>query len=83
MVAAAEGAELVAAARVGPVADHGGIGALVAAAVLAVLGFLAGLGGRDVTPEDVALMFKKTIEAAGMGRAASRSTWIGTRGVQP
>ena len=48
-----------------------------------ILGFLAGLGGRDVTPPDVAVMFKKTMEAAGMSRAASRSTWIGTRGVQP
>lgn len=48
-----------------------------------VLGFMAGLGGRDVTPADVELMFKKTTAAAGRGRRAGGITWIGTRGVTP
>lgn len=48
-----------------------------------VLGFLAGLGGRDVTRDDVSLMFDKTLAAAGKGRKASQLSWIGTRGVEP
>jgi len=48
-----------------------------------ILGFLAGLGGRDVVPADVALMFKKTREAVGKGRKACGVKWIGTRGVAP
>jgi len=48
-----------------------------------IVGFLAGLGGRDVVPGDVALMFKKTREAVGKGRKASGVKWIGTRGVAP
>ncbi len=50
---------------------------------LPILGFLAGLGGRDVTREDVELMFKKTTSAIGKGRRAGGVTWIGTRGVSP
>ena len=48
-----------------------------------ILGFLAGLGGRDVTREDVELMFKKVLAAAARGRRAGGVTWIGTRGVSP
>ena len=47
-----------------------------------VLGFLAGLGGRDVTSDDVALMFNRIIEAS-KGAVAHPVSWIGTRGVQP
>jgi pyruvate/2-oxoacid:ferredoxin oxidoreductase alpha subunit len=55
--------------------------ALYESANIPILGFLAGLGGRDVTREDVELMFKKTAGAVGKGRGASGVTWIGTRGV--
>lgn len=57
--------------------------ALYDSANIPILGFLAGLGGRDVTREDVALMFKKTAAAIGKGRRAGGVTWIGTRGVSP
>ena len=57
--------------------------ALYDTANIPVLGFLAGLGGRDVTREDVELMFRKSLEAAGQGRRASGVHWIGTRGVSP
>ncbi|HEY4704806.1 MAG TPA: pyruvate ferredoxin oxidoreductase [Thermoplasmata archaeon] len=57
--------------------------ALYESADIPVVGFLAGLGGRDVKPEDVEVMFKKTGEAAGKGRGASGVHWIGTRGVSP
>lgn len=50
---------------------------------LPILGFLAGLGGRDVTREDVELMFRKTQAAVGRGRRAGGVTWVGTRGVAP
>jgi len=46
-------------------------------------GFLAGLGGRDVTGDDVSLMFKRTTQAATRGKRAGGVTWIGTRGVNP
>ncbi len=48
-----------------------------------ILGFLAGLGGRDVTHADVELMYRKTIASIGKGRRAGGVTWIGTRGVSP
>jgi pyruvate/2-oxoacid:ferredoxin oxidoreductase alpha subunit len=57
--------------------------ALYDLANIPVLGFLAGLGGRDVTREDVELMFKTPDAAAGRGRRAGGVTWIGTRGVPP
>lgn len=57
--------------------------ALYNTTTMPILGFLAGLGGRDVTPSDVELMFKKTIAAIGHGRRASGVHWIGTRGVSP
>jgi len=47
-----------------------------------ILGFLAGLGGRDVTPEDVGHMFNHVLDAA-KGEAKHPVTWIGTRGVEP
>lgn len=47
-----------------------------------VLGFLAGLGGRDVTPEDVATMFNSLLDAS-KGEHRHSVSWIGTRGVQP
>jgi len=47
-----------------------------------VLGFLAGLGGRDVTSDDVAHMINSTLEAAE-GEEKKPVTWIGTRGVEP
>jgi pyruvate ferredoxin oxidoreductase alpha subunit len=57
--------------------------ALYDTTTMPILGFLAGLGGRDVTPQDVELMFKKTLGAIGRGRRASGVHWIGTRGVSP
>jgi len=47
-----------------------------------VLGFLAGLGGRDVTPEDVGTMFNSVLDAS-KGEHRHTVSWIGTRGVQP
>ncbi len=47
-----------------------------------IMGFIGGLGGRDVTPEDVTTMFNKTIEASH-GHLKPHVSWIGTRGVQP
>lgn len=57
--------------------------ALYDTTTMPILGFLAGLGGRDVIPQDVELMFKKTLGAIGRGRRASGVHWIGTRGVSP
>lgn len=48
-----------------------------------ILGFLAGLGGRDVTRDDVRLMFEKLGQAAARGRRGGGVVWIGTRGVSP
>ncbi len=48
-----------------------------------VIGYLAGLGGRDVMYSDVKLMFERTLEAAKSGKAEKDIVWIGTRGVQP
>ena len=47
-----------------------------------VLNFLAGLGGRDVTMNDVALMFNRLLEAPKTDIKYPVS-WIGTRGVSP
>ncbi len=44
--------------------------------------FLAGLGGRDVTPESVATMFDNLLDLAN-GRIEPHVGWIGTRGVEP
>jgi len=57
--------------------------ALYESAKVPILGFLAGLGGRDVTRDDVSLMFSKVLQAATRGRRAGGVTWIGTRGVSP
>ncbi len=48
-----------------------------------VIGYLAGLGGRDVMYSDIKLMFERTLEAAKTGKAEKEIVWIGTRGVQP
>jgi pyruvate/2-oxoacid:ferredoxin oxidoreductase alpha subunit len=58
-------------------------GALYGHSSIPVLGFLAGLGGRDVMVDHIKLMFERTLEAAKKGRADKEVTWIGTRGVQP
>jgi len=47
-----------------------------------VTGFLAGLGGRDVTPENVGLMFDTLLRMA-KGEVKPYVSWIGTRGVEP
>ena len=47
-----------------------------------ILNFLAGLGGRDVTKQDIRKMFDKTIKAANEGKAEKEIMWIGTRGVK-
>jgi pyruvate/2-oxoacid:ferredoxin oxidoreductase alpha subunit len=46
-----------------------------------VTNFLAGLGGRDVTMEDIELMFDKTLEASRTGKVEKDIIWIGTRGL--
>ncbi len=48
-----------------------------------VIGYLAGLGGRDVKYDDIKLMFEKTLEAAKKGKADKEVVWVGTRGVNP
>lgn len=48
-----------------------------------VLGFLAGLGGRDVMVKDIRLMCDRTLEAAKTGKVDKEVSWIGTRGVEP
>ncbi|MCJ2669055.1 MAG: pyruvate ferredoxin oxidoreductase [Candidatus Thermoplasmatota archaeon] len=57
--------------------------ALYGHSTIPVLGFLAGLGGRDVMVKDIKLMFERTLEAAKKERVEKEVTWIGTRGVQP
>ncbi len=47
-----------------------------------IVNFLAGLGGRDVTKQDIRKMFDRTINAAKEGKAEKEITWIGTRGVK-
>ncbi len=47
-----------------------------------VLNFLAGLGGRDVTMEDVERMFKRLLKVAKRGEPKTEMAWIGTRGVE-
>ncbi|MFQ6106473.1 MAG: pyruvate ferredoxin oxidoreductase [Thermoplasmata archaeon] len=57
--------------------------ALYGHSTIPVLGFLAGLGGRDVMVKDIKLMLDRTLEAAKKGRADKEVAWIGTRGVEP
>ncbi|MFQ5911453.1 MAG: pyruvate ferredoxin oxidoreductase [Thermoplasmata archaeon] len=57
--------------------------ALYGHSTIPVMGFLAGLGGRDVMVDDIKLMFDRTIEAANRGSADKEVTWIGTRGMRP
>jgi pyruvate/2-oxoacid:ferredoxin oxidoreductase alpha subunit len=57
--------------------------ALYGHSTIPVLGFLAGLGGRDVLVKDIRLMFDRTLEAAKKGKVDKEVAWIGTRGVEP
>ncbi|MGZ4817566.1 MAG: hypothetical protein ACXVZJ_03015, partial [Terriglobales bacterium] len=43
-----------------------------------VLGFICGLGGREVTLQDVKTMTEKTLEAAE-GKSVPLTQWIGLR----
>ncbi|MFQ6127440.1 MAG: pyruvate ferredoxin oxidoreductase [Thermoplasmata archaeon] len=56
--------------------------ALYGHSTIPVIGFLAGLGGRDVMVQDIRLMFDRTLEAANKGRADREIVWVGTRGVE-
>lgn len=47
-----------------------------------IMNFLAGLGGRDVTKQDIRKMFETILKAAKEGRAKDNIIWIGTRGVK-
>jgi pyruvate/2-oxoacid:ferredoxin oxidoreductase alpha subunit len=46
-----------------------------------VMNFLAGLGGRDVTIEDIKLMYDNLLEASQTKKLKKEILWIGTRGV--
>lgn len=48
-----------------------------------ILSFLTGLGGRDVTRDDIHIMFKILLAAARRGTADREIHWINTRGVEP
>ncbi|HDP97060.1 MAG TPA: pyruvate ferredoxin oxidoreductase, partial [Euryarchaeota archaeon] len=43
--------------------------------------FITGLGGRDVTVDDVAKMFDALLEVAKTGKAKKPVVWLSTRGV--
>lgn len=47
-----------------------------------VQGFLAGLGGRDVTMPDIRIMLDKTLQTAEEGKPRREVVWIGTRGIE-
>ncbi len=55
--------------------------ALYGSSDIPVLNFLAGLGGRDVTMEDIESMFNHLLKAAKKGRPKTETVWLGTRGV--
>lgn len=46
-----------------------------------VMNFLAGLGGRDVTVEDIKIMYEHLLEAARTKKLEKEITWLGTRGL--
>lgn len=46
-----------------------------------VMNFLAGLGGRDVTIDDIKTMFDDVLESAETGKPKQEIRWIGTRGL--
>jgi len=45
--------------------------------------FITGLGGRDVSSEDVRLMYDRLLETARTGTVLREVVWINTRGVEP
>jgi len=45
-----------------------------------ILGFICGLGGREVTIPDVVEMMETTAKAAKTGRIDKPTTWVGVRG---
>jgi len=47
-----------------------------------VMDFIGGLGGRDVSANDIKLIFDRLLEAARTGKARKEITWLGTRGVE-
>lgn len=46
-----------------------------------VIDFVAGLGGRDVTDDDVKQMYEVLLETAKRGEAKRKIEWVNTRGV--
>jgi len=46
-----------------------------------VMNFLAGLGGRDVTVEDIKIMYENLLNAARTKKLEKEILWIGTRGL--
>ena len=47
-----------------------------------VINFLAGLGGRDVTVNEIRIMFNRLLEAAKTKKVEKDIQWIGTRGLE-
>jgi len=45
--------------------------------------FIGGLGGRDVSLDDIGLMFDRLLDAAKTGKVKRDIVWISTRGVEP
>ena len=49
---------------------------------LPVMNFIGGLGGRDVSLNDVRFMFERLLVSAKTGKVRRDVTWMGTRGVE-
>jgi len=47
-----------------------------------VMNFIGGLGGRDVSGQDVRFMYERLLEAAKTGKPRREITWLNTRGVE-
>jgi pyruvate/2-oxoacid:ferredoxin oxidoreductase alpha subunit len=47
-----------------------------------IMDFIGGLGGRDVSGQDVRFMYERLLEAAKTGKARREITWLNTRGVE-
>jgi len=45
--------------------------------------FIGGLGGRDISLEDIGLMFDRLLESAKTGKVKRDIVWTSTRGVEP
>ncbi len=45
--------------------------------------FITGLGGRDVSSEDVRFMYERLLETAKAGKVRREVVWVNTRGVEP